>query len=201
MPDENNITFSYQIDVEGLVRWLYDHVVGFFYTGDFDSFYTTLADIWYFFSIASFALSALLLTGIIYAKIRYSQVSEQEQALLREAERAYNETRKAGDENVKWQQVLAHAGSENPNDWRLAIIEADIMLDDLLESVGYTGMSIGEKLKSARPEVFKTVQDAWDAHKVRNQIAHRGSDFVLTKRATQQAIAQYERVFREFEHI
>jgi len=72
------------------------------------------------------------------------------------------------------------------------------MLEQMLDNAGYVGASIGDKLKTANPASFTTVQDAWDAHRVRNEIAHAGSDFVLTKRVAQETIIKYERVFREF---
>ena len=92
-----------------------------------------------------------------------------------------------------------HSGTNNPNDWKLAIIEADIMLGELLDAMGLGGTTIGEKLKSASPNSFKTLDQAWRAHRVRNEIAHAGSDFVLTKKAAQDTITQYKMVFEEFE--
>ena len=100
--------------------------------------------------------------------------------------------------NKKWQQVLAHLNSENPNDWKFAIIEADIMLDELLDRVGYKGSTIGDKLKSVEASDFLTLQNAWDAHKVRNQIAHEGSSFLITEREAKRVIGLFESVFREF---
>jgi len=72
------------------------------------------------------------------------------------------------------------------------------MLDRVLSEAGYAGNSVGEKLKSTSPQNFTTIQDAWDAHIIRNKIAHEGSDFVVTHRIAKEAITKYERVFREF---
>lgn len=201
MYDENDIERwpPYQIDIVAVVRWIYETFFSFL--GDFDRFLEVTSSWWYVFSILSFTVSTLLLLGFIYAMIRYAQVSEEEVQRLRDAEQAYRVAHGEHDENVRWKQVLAHVESDNPNDWRLAIIEADIMLDELLDSLGYIGQSVGDRLKGARPEIFRSVQDAWDAHKVRNEIAHRGSDFVLTQRAARTAISQYERVFTEFNFI
>ena len=200
MPDENDIVVApYQVDLEGLARFIYQHLIDF--EGDFPEFYDTVAGWWYLFSIGSFMLSTLFLMGIVYSMIRYEQLSHLEQEALREAERAYRQGSNGAAEDSRWQQVLSHVSSENPNDWRLAIIEADIMLDELLNSLGFVGSSIGEKLKTANTASFASLQDAWDAHKVRNDIAHRGSDFVLTKRIAQDTIAQYKRVFEEFKFI
>ena len=75
------------------------------------------------------------------------------------------------------------------------------MLQDVLDSAGYPGESIGEKLKNASPQSFRTIDMAWRAHKVRNQVAHSGSDFVLTKNLAQETITQYKMVFEEFEIV
>lgn len=103
--------------------------------------------------------------------------------------------------NQKWERVLEHINSNNPNDWKAAIIEADIMLDELLTVLNYHGNSIGDKLKAVEPSDFDTLQSAWEAHKVRNQIAHEGSEFVLSERDAKRTVAFYKAVFEEFEFI
>ncbi len=80
----------------------------------------------------------------------------------------------------------------------MAIIESDILLGRILKEKGYGGSSIGEQLKSISPQSLSTLNDAWEAHKVRNQIAHDGADFVLTKKKAQETITMYKRVFSEF---
>lgn len=103
--------------------------------------------------------------------------------------------------NPKWERVVAHSDSLNPSDWKLAIIEADTMLDDLLKASGYHGDSLGERLKAVEKSDFLTIDYAWDAHKVRNQIAHEGTSFELNNREAKRIIALYEAVFREFKVI
>lgn len=195
MPDDNDIVFTaYQLDIGRIIAWLAEKLFGI----DYVEVGYGLATAWYWFSIVSFAFSVLLLIGIIYAVIRAGQLSAIQQAELAEAERAWRHAQGTLGSNSKWAEIETHATSGNPGDWRLAIIEADIMLDALLTEEGYPGGSVGEKLKSARPESFASLQDAWDAHKIRNDIAHRGSDFVLTQRSVTEAIAKYRRVFEEF---
>jgi hypothetical protein len=196
IPDENDIVFqTYGLDIVSLIRAVYDLLVG----GDFDAFLERLSHWWDIYSIIAILLSLVFIVGFVYAKIRYAELKEIEQKQLREAEamwaHVYGGGRKA---NSRWEDVLAHVKSENPNDWRLAIIEADIMLEEALDKAGYVGVTIGDKLKTANPESMRTLHDAWEAHKVRNQIAHAGTDFVLTKKTTQETVTRYERVFTEF---
>ena len=53
-------------------------------------------------------------------------------------------------------------------------------------------------LKSADVNEFSTLNDAWDAHKVRNAVAHGGASFDLNERETKRVIALFEKVFKEF---
>lgn len=200
MPDQNDtIPGFFQFDIESILVRPFLQLFGS--EADLGSFYDTLAAWWYVFSIISFALSALLLLGIVYSMIRHSQLKEQEQEGLRDAERAFRQAHAGAGEGGRWAHIETRVSSDDPNDWRLAIIEADIMLDELLDSLGYEGTSIGDRLKTVQPGAFRSIEDAWEAHKVRNAIAHQGSDFVLTKRAAQEAIARYRRVFEEFKFV
>lgn len=107
-----------------------------------------------------------------------------------------------GKKNPQWEKVLEHANSSNDSDWRLAILEADVMLEEVLRDKGYVGESIGDMLKSAEGgDGFLTLGQAWDAHKVRNRIAHDGQSFKLNEREKDRVIALFESVFREFDVI
>lgn len=101
----------------------------------------------------------------------------------------------------KWQIVQNHVGSDNQSDWRLAILEADIMLDEILDKLGFQGDSIGDKLKGVDPSEFLTLAEAKEAHHVRNQIAHQGVDYKVDQREAKRVISLYQKVFEEFYHL
>ena len=82
--------------------------------------------------------------------------------------------------------------------WRIGLLEADNMLAEVLKEKGYQGETVGDMLKEAS---FKTVRLAWDAHMIRNRIAHEGSLFELTEREAKRAFTLYESVFRELKVI
>ncbi|MFZ2716392.1 MAG: GW dipeptide domain-containing protein [Minisyncoccia bacterium] len=103
--------------------------------------------------------------------------------------------------NPSWERVLDYIESFNESDWRLSIIEADIMLGDLLDKLSVGGDSIGEKLKLIEKSDFTTIENAWEAHKIRNRIAHDGGDFLLTQREARRVIDLYRSIFDEFEMI
>ena len=101
----------------------------------------------------------------------------------------------------RWQDVLKRISSENEADWRFAIIEADIILEDMLSKMGYPGEGVAEKLKKVEKADFHTIQSAWDAHKMRNEIAHSGSSFHLSKSDAERTINLFKEVFEEFYFI
>jgi len=157
---------------------------------------------WDGFKVVSTIVSLLLLTGIIYSYIRLSQIRKEE---LEELDRmteasAESETVKLRRDD-RWDQVLEHVNSESPNDWRQAIIEADTILEDIIFRAGYPGETLGEKMRGIERSDFRTLDEAWEAHKVRNQIAHEGSRFELSKREALRIIDLYKRVFEEFYYI
>ena len=103
--------------------------------------------------------------------------------------------------NPKWDLVKEHIDSEDANKWKLAILEADIMLSELLDTLHLPGESIGEKLKAIETSDFTSIEEAWEAHKIRNAIAHQGSEFLITKREAKRIIGLYEKVFDEFKMV
>ena len=103
--------------------------------------------------------------------------------------------------NSHWERILNHVDSMNENDWRLAILEADIMLGGLLDTLSLPGDTIGDKLKAVEKSDFTTVDNAWDAHKIRNEIAHSGLSFNLNQREAKRVIDLYRTVFEEFKII
>ena len=174
----------------------------------------------------SIFLSLLFIMGIIYARFKISHVNMMKateaaakakdsttphsfaahrKSLLVEgtnqAPHLPGAVPSAPPENPRWVEVEQHMQSMNQSDWRLAILEADIMLYDMLDQMGYQGDSIGEKLKAVEPASFMTLDDAWRAHKVRNTIAHEGGTFVLSRSEAERTIKQFEKVFREFYYV
>jgi hypothetical protein len=103
--------------------------------------------------------------------------------------------------NRRWENIQSLTNSYNSNDWKQAIIEADTILDEMLQKMGYKGDSIGERLKQIEQSDFTTLNQAWEAHKIRNRIAHSGSNFIMSKDEAERVIGLYKEVFSEFYYI
>lgn len=141
--------------------------------------------------IAVFAISV-----IIYSLIRLWEINKErkEKELLNEVKIIEEETY---THTLKWQGVLDHANSDNPSDWRLAILEADTMLESASQRLPVVADTLGERLKKIDKSDLRSLDSAWEAHKVRNRIAHDGFDFEITKHETLRVINLFEEVLRE----
>ncbi len=163
-----------------------------------DSIINFLDITWSIYAVLAYIFCIFLLVLYVYASTRYNQLLELRAELIKEKERIYDERFRTGAKNSRLEDMTNHIATDHPNDWKLAIIEADIILDEILKEKGYTGASLGERLRSITPTQLLSLDDAWQAHKVRNQVAHGGADFVLTRRLAEDTIKQYRRVFAEF---
>ena len=85
----------------------------------------------------------------------------------------------------RWHEVEKLAGGPGEMSRKMAIVEADKLLDHALKSMAMPGNTLGERLKFAQyryPELSKV----WWAHKVRNQLVHEASshlDPIIGRRA------------------
>ncbi len=155
--------------------------------------------LWVVITVLAYIVTLGFLALLVYSTTRMHQIKDED--ALRFSTISDSHHAEQVVEHHRWNHVRTLIESSQESDWRQAIIEADIILDDMLTRMGYMGQSIGEKLKAVDPTKFHTLQEAWDAHKVRNDIAHMGSTYALTDHIAYRTILQYENVFREHGEI
>lgn len=173
--------------------------------------------------VLSVFVSLLFLIGIIYYNIKLSDLlhsgghhgDHHTDEHSHDDMEVHNETKEAiahhhpsegGNDinhshNKRWDSVTSRINSFSESDWKLAIIEADVILDDMLTRMGYHGEGVGEKLKTVEKSDFDTLEFAWEAHKVRNRIAHDGPLFKIDHSEAKRVIGLYQKVFEEFYFI
>jgi hypothetical protein len=151
--------------------------------------------------VGGMVLFIMIFILVVYIRIRTHQVEHEGFHHLEHEAHAHKAHTEHVGTNSRWDSVVALVNSPNEGDWRRAILDADVMLDQLLAERGYPGSSLGEKLKHANPLQFTTIDLAWEAHKMRNTIAHLGEAFPLTQRDARATVDLFRRVFEEFSII
>ena len=93
----------------------------------------------------------------------------------------------------KWQHLEKMLESDNEFVHRVAVVEADKLLDQALKSHKLAGVDVGQRLKVAGYKF--DVEPAWQAHKVRNRLVHEG-DFHLNKDLAQKTLTNYKKALK-----
>ena len=190
------------VSVPGIDVVHYFTLIGHFFTSHTGTVFGAAQSIMGVIVAICIPITLFLLIAIVFTVegLKHIRNLEEEKYGV-EVEPAYIEEKVDKELAARWRKVVEHADSVNANDWKQAIIDADVMLDALLNKLGYQGESIGEKLKRASKGDFKTLDMAWDAHKVRNEIAHGGSDYEINQLEAKRVVGLYRQVFEEFYHI
>ncbi len=164
-------------------------IIGFF--GD--------SNTWITLGFISSAISILAIAIIIFSLVRMREIQIHEKRELDHeiTEALARDKDKDRDENPRWHYILTLIESPNESDWRVAIIEADSMLEEELRDRGFTGDTASELLEGARTSGYASIQNAWDAHLVRNKIAHQGSEFALSQVEGRRYIKMFQNFFEE----
>jgi hypothetical protein len=155
---------------------------------------------WSVFVACSLLFSLLCAALIVYCCIRVFQIRQIEERKFDAAARSVA-AEDVSKTQLRWRRILEQSRSDLEQNWRLAILEADIMLSELLDMLGYKGETMADKMRGIDRANFNTIDLAWEAHKIRNKIAHEGDAHLLSQREAHRVIALYERVFKEFRFI
>ena len=99
-----------------------------------------------------------------------------------------------------WAAIQEHFFTGGDNDLKVAILEADKVLDEALRTAGIQGSTLGDRLKKLDSSQLPDIDEVWDAHKLRNQIAHEG-DFKLKRDIAERALGIYEKALRELKAL
>lgn len=98
----------------------------------------------------------------------------------------------------KWKKIQKRLKRGLESEYKLAVIEADSMLNDTLARMGYAGSTLGERLEKITKEVIPNIKELWSAHKIRNNLLH-DPDYKLTLGETKRVLAIFEKALNDLE--
>jgi hypothetical protein len=153
---------------------------------------------WTLYTAIAYTFSGILILLILAAASGLFFIRYRELSLYGTLPAHHKKTNALAD---RWQSLLSDAMSSDPKHWREGILQADDMLGELLASLGYAGSSTAEKLRAVQESAFVTLPAAWEAHRIRNFISARSSNYILTQREAFRVMKLYEQVFEEFNFI
>lgn len=166
---------------------LYDYLVIYFQSPDWQRSYLII-------QIISFTISIILIAGTVYFLRKHEGWFKlkgflKTRIIVVPPKKAFRR---------KWGEILARLKSQDEANLKLAVIEADKLLDDFLQKIGYRDGTMADKLKQITPAQISNLREVWQAHQIRNAIVH-DTDFKISNSQAEFAVDAYQKTFEEFE--
>lgn len=98
----------------------------------------------------------------------------------------------------QWVKTLERLEKGLEPDYKLAVIEADELLDSSLKKMGYEGQTLEERLGKIPSTTLPNVDQVTEVHSLRNSIVH-DPNFRLTADQAKDAMNVYEQAFRNLQ--
>ncbi len=100
----------------------------------------------------------------------------------------------------RWDEIQRHLNSTKEAEWKFAVIEADSLVDSILKAGGYPGDTMGDRLKNIDKTQIVSIDGLWEAHKIRNRLAH-DTNYFLRYGEAKRAIQLYEQTLKELQAL
>jgi len=95
----------------------------------------------------------------------------------------------------KWEEIEKAADMRSEMGYKMAIIEADKLLDDAFKKLMIAGSTMGERMKVISYK-YPNIKKVWEAHIIRNKISHE-SNFRLYDSSARRALGIYKDALKE----
>ena len=97
-----------------------------------------------------------------------------------------------------WNKITKRLSTGVESESKMAIIEADDLLDVSLKRIGFTGQTLEEKLSKLTSATVGNIDEVYAAHKVRNNIVHN-PDFRLSQDEAKVILEAYQKAFNSLQ--
>lgn len=95
---------------------------------------------------------------------------------------------------ARWDEIERMVSAGGEMNLKLAVMEADKLLDHALKAMAMAGTTLGERLKFAAYR-YPRIRNVWNAHRLRNQLAHESS-FYLDPGMAKRAVRDFKDALR-----
>ncbi len=100
--------------------------------------------------------------------------------------------------DYNWDDILKQSKDDNESERKLAIIEADDMIDSILGQMGYQGETLLEKLEGLNKEILPFIEELKEAHRVKRDLVYDPNKSI-SKEETKKIISYYEETFKDLQ--
>ncbi len=145
--------------------------------------------------VLALIISSVFLVIAVYAYLEHKDFQKHEEKHFDEL---FTLPKQQNDKRARFDGVEAHIRSPHQNDWKVAILEADALFDEILKYKGFKGATMGDRLKAVSRTLLPNIDAIWSAHRLRNRVAHEGGTYELSERDAKEAIDAYRMALKHF---
>lgn len=95
---------------------------------------------------------------------------------------------------ARWTEIERMLDTGGEMHLKIAVMEADKLLDHALKAMAMPGKTLGERLKYAAYK-YPNIRNVWGAHRLRNSLAHEAS-FYLDPAMAKRAVRDFKEALR-----
>lgn len=95
-----------------------------------------------------------------------------------------------------WMKILNRLETNLETEYKLSVIEADLLLDDVLKRMGYEGKNLSDRLERIKQGVFSDIQSVKNADQVYQNLIYDPS-YRLTQEHARRIISVFEKALEE----
>jgi len=99
-----------------------------------------------------------------------------------------------------WEKIKKRLEKNSESEAKLAIIEADDLLNETLNKMGYSGKTLGEKLTNLKKTILPNLDEVSEVHKTKSDILQDPS-FRLDPEQAKRILEVYERALFSLEAL
>lgn len=100
----------------------------------------------------------------------------------------------------EWKKIKKRLTTGLESEAKLAIIEADSLLNETLKNMGYPGKSLGERLDELTPDILSNLGEVREAHKIYSDIIHDPT-YRLNLDQAERALSIYEKALSDLQAL
>lgn len=101
---------------------------------------------------------------------------------------------------ARWDEIQKSLESAGISEYKIAVIEADALVDYVLKTYGYPGETMGDRMRSITPMHLPSIDSLWIAHKIRNEISHNTAHGI-DERQAKKALDTFKQVLEDLDAI
>ena len=96
----------------------------------------------------------------------------------------------------QWAKIMARLESGSESEYKLAVIEADSLLADVLQTSGYAGETLADRLKQLTPIILSNVDEILECHKIRDNVVH-DPNYRLSEDEAKKTVSIFEKALTD----